>query len=96
MECTKIKELLSEYIDQSLDIKTNEIVKEHLSSCKICSKELAVLENCISNVSSLKQVLAPVDFLQKVHQRIERRFEFERIMRKLFVPAKIKIPLEFA
>jgi hypothetical protein len=96
MECAKIKELLSEYIDQILDFKTNEIIKEHLSSCKMCSEELSALESCIRNVSSLKQVQAPEDFLQRVHERIERRFEFEKIMRKLFIPPKVKIPLEFA
>ena len=96
MECTKVKKLLSEYIDQTLDFKTNEIIKEHISLCKICSEELSALEKCIRNVSSLKQAQAPEDFLQRVHERIERRFEFERIMRKLFVPTKVKIPLEFA
>lgn len=96
MDCSRIKELLSEYADQALDLNTNEIVREHLSSCKACSEELAALRNCVKNISSLQQVKVPEDFLQKVHERIERRFEFEKIIRRLFVPLKVKIPLEFA
>jgi hypothetical protein len=44
-------------------------------------------------VESLK---APDDFLEKLHERLEPRFSFRKIMRILFVPGRIKIPLEFA
>lgn len=94
MECTKLKELLSEYIDGTLDEQMKAVVEGHLMRCKACSEELASLSVYRKELGSLKSVKAPEGFLEKVHQRLERRFEFEKIMRALFVPVKIKVPLE--
>ena len=94
MECAKVKELLSEYLDSALDAQTKALVEGHLSVCKVCSAELASLKAYIEQLGALKEVKAPEDFLEKVHARIKRRFEFERIMRNLFVPVRIKLPLE--
>jgi hypothetical protein len=53
-------------------------------------------EEYLKQMNSLPKVKAPEDFLKKVHERIERRSAFETIMRALFVPVKIKVPLEVA
>ncbi|HOX10185.1 MAG TPA: hypothetical protein PLV09_01610 [Candidatus Omnitrophota bacterium] len=50
----------------------------------------------LKQMSSLPKVKAPDDFLQKVRARIERRPLRERIIDALFVPFRIKIPLEVA
>ena len=94
MECAKIKELLSEYIDNVIDAKTKAVVEEHLKSCSGCSKELTSLKAYISDMGILKDIKAPDGFLKSVHERIDRRFEFEKIMRKIFVPIHIKVPIE--
>ena len=39
MNCQTVKELLSEYIDNELDLKLHSEVKEHLDSCPYCQKE---------------------------------------------------------
>lgn len=96
MECSKIKQLLSEYIDNSLDLATKTFIKRHLSQCSACSEEFASLKAYLKEMSSLGEVKAPDDFLEKVHQRISRRFEFEKMMRKIFVPVKVKVPLQLA
>jgi hypothetical protein len=95
MECFQAKELLSQYLDKALDAQTNKAIEEHLLLCKGCVQELASLKACVSCIGSLREVKAPDDFLASLHKRMERRSEFNRIMRKLFVPAKVKIPLEF-
>src|SRR3989338_5984425 len=96
MDCARVREFLSGYIDEALDAQTKASVDEHLRGCRKCSEELASLKRCIREVSSLGKVRAPEDFLEKVHERLERRFEFEKIMSALFVPMRIKIPLEVA
>jgi hypothetical protein len=96
MGCAEIKDLLSEYIEGTLDGQKRALVEGHLSACGACSEELASLKRLEVELAALKRVKAPEDFLERVHERIERRFEFERIMRMLFVPAKIKIPMELA
>ncbi|OGX28234.1 MAG: hypothetical protein A3F87_04780 [Omnitrophica WOR_2 bacterium RIFCSPLOWO2_12_FULL_51_24] len=59
-------------------------------------KNLLPEEEYLKQMSSLPKVKAPEDFLEKVHERIERRSAFEKIMRTLFVPVKVKVPLEVA
>ncbi|MDD4879375.1 MAG: hypothetical protein PHR22_02830 [Candidatus Omnitrophica bacterium] len=59
-------------------------------------KNLLPEEEYLKQMSALPKVKAPEDFLQKVRERIERRSAFEKIMRALFVPVKIKVPLELA
>ncbi|MFA5339772.1 MAG: hypothetical protein WC317_06485 [Candidatus Omnitrophota bacterium] len=59
-------------------------------------KDMMPEEEYLKRMNALPKVKAPEDFLQKVHERIERRSAFEKIMRALFVPVKIKVPLELA
>lgn len=96
MECAKIKDLLSEYIDGTLDATTKALIDEHLLACPNCKEELASLKTLIHELGSVESFKAPDDFLEKLHERLELRFSFRKIMRILFVPGRIKIPLEFA
>jgi len=96
MECAKIKDLLSEYIDGTLDAQTKALIDEHLLACPECNEELASLKTLIRELGSVESFKAPDDFLEKLHERLEPRFSFRKIMRILFVPGRIKIPLEFA
>lgn len=96
MECTRIRELLSEYIDGILDVQMKAHVEEHLLTCKDCKKELVSLKALVNELSSLESVEAPKDFLDKLHERMEPSFTFGRLMRMLFVPVRTKIPLEAA
>lgn len=96
MECAAIQELLSEYIDGTLDSKAKEAVEKHISTCENCNQELASLSAVVEELGSLDQVKAPADFLEKIHERMAPRSGFNKILRKLFVPYGIKIPLELA
>ena len=96
MNCEEIKELLSEYVDGVLDAKTKALVDEHLSTCKGCKEELASLKALVNELGSLEPVAPPGDFLDQLHERMEQRSPFSRILRTLFVPMRLKIPLEFA
>lgn len=96
MECSRSKELLSDYIDGILDARTKVLLEEHLMVCKGCREDLASLKALVQEMGSLKSLEAPRDFLEKVHERIEQRSKFGQIMRKLFFPVRIKVPLELA
>jgi len=96
MECSRSKELLSDYIDGILDARTKALLEEHLMACKGCREDLASLKALVQEMGSLKSLEAPRDFLEKVHERIEQRSKFGQIMRKLFFPVRIKVPLELA
>jgi len=96
MDCIGIQELLSEYIDGTLDANTIRMVEEHISTCRDCKEMFASLSAMVEELNALEPVEPPADFLEKIHQRMEPRSDFSRIFRKLFVPFKIKIPLQLA
>ena len=96
MECTEISELLSEYIDDVLDPETKSRVDKHLLSCKNCSEELASMRALVDELASLESVEAPKDFLNQLDQRMEPDFSFRKLVRTLFVPMHVKIPLQLA
>ena len=96
MDCTGIQKLLSEYIDGILDAKTTKTVEEHIATCEDCKETFASLSAMVEELNALESVKPPADFLEKIHQRMEPRSDFSRIFRKLFVPFKIKIPLQLA
>ena len=96
MECARIKDLLSEHIDGALDAQTKTLIDEHLLICPECNEELASLKTLIRELGSVESFKAPDDFLEKLHERLEPRVSFRKIMRILFVPGRLKIPLQFA
>ena len=96
MDCAAIQELLSEYIDGTLDAKAVQVVEAHISVCEDCKETLASLNEIVEELNALEPVEPPADFLEKIHQRMEPRLDLNRILRKLFVPFKIKIPLQLA
>ena len=96
MECTRVRELISEYIDETLDAEVRAAVEEHVSACMGCKEELTKVSALVDELGSLGPVKAPGDLLEKIHERMDLGYGFHRIVRKLFVPFRIKIPLEFA
>jgi anti-sigma factor RsiW len=96
MECTDIKALMSEYLDDALDARTKEVLEKHVSTCGACEEELVALRAVIHELGSLKPVAAPDDFLDRLQERLERESILERVRRKLFSPFHIKFPLELA
>jgi hypothetical protein len=96
MECSQIRELLSEYMDGMLDKETAGVVEKHLETCKDCRKELASLRAISEELGSLEAVEPPADFLKKVHERIEQRSLVSRVFRGIFIPTRLKIPFQLA
>ena len=96
MECSQIHELLSAYVDDVLSPKEREQLEEHLSVCPACTEELQALEAYLGAMHSLRRIDAPADFIQSVHDRIEKTSFLRRLVKKIFVPVHIKIPLELA
>jgi hypothetical protein len=96
MNCEEMRVLLSDYVDGVLDPKTKVLVDEHLSACKACQAELASLKALVHELGSLESVAPPSDFLDQLHERMEQRSPFSKILRTLFVPMRLKVPLELA
>ena len=95
MECTKIKSLLSEYLDKSLQSDLSREVKEHLLSCKKCSNEYFLMKSIAEELAGLERIKAPKYLLNRVNQTVNSRSWFARLFD--FVPGSggFKVPMEF-
>lgn len=94
MNCKRIKELLSAYLDEALELAEKESVEKHLLSCTNCRSEKEKLEKAVSMVRSLKEVEPPTNFLRSVRSRLEQESVLRRWVRKALFPLPVKIPLE--
>jgi len=83
MSCDYIRSQLTDYIDESLsdDIKT--AVKNHVSSCAHCSKDLEDLKKTISLVHNLKEVETPPWYTQNIMSYIKRESQEKGVLDKL-------------
>jgi hypothetical protein len=50
----------------------------------------------IGHMQQMENIEEPVDFLDKVNIRLDKRFSLRGLFRRLFIPLRIKIPLELA
>jgi hypothetical protein len=95
-DCSEIRTLLSEYLDDALDAKAKALADEHLRSCPACREELDSLKTLVKDLGSIESVRAPADFLDKLHKRMERPSRVSTLREWLFYPLRVKIPLQLA
>ena len=93
MNCREVNKLLGDFFDGLLDKNLKMSVQEHLKTCEGCADELAELKKYFNDVRSLSKVPAPDNFLEKIHERLESGKRFKKILKALFTPVQIKIPL---
>jgi hypothetical protein len=96
MNCYRTKELLSEYIDGLLDKEQESLVRDHLLLCGDCRDEFESMKAVVREMGSLDKIKAPDDFLAALHGRMERESWFQKVKNFLFMPARIRIPVELA
>jgi|GEM_PF-6815844 len=70
MECEKIRELLSAYLDGEATKKERKLIEEHLASCRLCAEELEELRRVVGLLRALPKEIAPEGFAQKTMARL--------------------------
>lgn len=95
MKCDRVTGLLADYLGCLLSPEESGMVKAHLARCQSCREEARFLKKYIKETASFPSVKAPDDFLESIHRRISAP-EKSGIIRKLFFPPLVKIPLEAA
>ena len=95
MECREIKKRLSAYLEKAVSPQQKALIDEHLKKCKGCRQDLADLKKTIKYVQRLEEVEPPPWLAQKVMARVREEAEQKPgILKKLFYPFHIKLPLE--
>ena len=96
MDCPQALENLSGHLDDALDSTTRADLEAHLRTCGSCRSELEALRSCIEAVSSLDRISAPPGFLAGVHERVREGSGWNRFVRRLLIPWRVKLPLHAA
>jgi cytoskeletal protein RodZ len=95
MRCEEVNILLADYLGKKLPSGEMAAVKEHLRQCADCREELRFLKKYMKEIVAFPTVKPPDHFLDSIHERLNRP-KRDGIMRKLFVPIRVKVPLEAA
>lgn len=75
MDCKKVKNLISEYLDERLSEKDKEAFEEHISGCRSCEDELNAFLDSWEAMSDYAAPEAGGDFTPKVVHRINSLIE---------------------
>ena len=94
MICAEVKKLLSPYLEGDLDSDTKKSLDEHLAICHDCGRQLDELKNLISGLKAFPKIEPPADFLESVRRRLDKPPVLTAVLRRMFVPLHIKLPLE--
>lgn len=93
MDCREVRERLSEYIDEVLDRGTASRIGRHLEGCADCTDVYASMTNLIGHMREMDVVDEPADLLDNVKTRLDSRFSWDRLWRRLFSPPAVKLPI---
>lgn len=93
----EVKKLLPDYILNLLDEKQNQEVKTYLDQSPTLQREEKKLRNYFASLQALESYKASPGFLVEVNRRLESGPSwFQRILKSLFFPFHVKIPMELA
>jgi anti-sigma factor RsiW len=70
MQCDTIKEMLSDYIDDTIEPHLKLQVDEHLGACPACNKLVQQVRNITNRLNQAQSVKASTDFDKNLRTRI--------------------------
>ncbi len=73
MDCQKASALLFEYIDQTLSAEQAKELREHVSACRACARELEISEGLDRQLAAHLSVSSTPDLWPEVQRRIAMR-----------------------
>lgn len=96
MTCAEARALFSALVDDELSAGERAAADTHLSGCAECRRELDHFSRTVSMVHALPAERAPVGFVDRVIDAADQAPWPRRLARRLFVPLRVKVPVEVA
>ena len=96
MTCHDAREQLSALLDDALAASERGAVETHLATCAECRRELTRLRETVALLERLPPVHAPAGFVDRVMAQTSRSSWRRRLRDALFLPLRVKLPLEAA
>ena len=94
MTCDEARELYSALVDDALSPGEREGLEAHVAGCAECRRELERFRRTVALVQGMEPARAPAGFVDRV---LEASTPWHRrLARRLFVPIRVKLPLEAA
>ncbi len=95
MECSNIREKLSDYIEGLVSPDEKRFIDEHLMSCEMCSESLSDLRKTVNYVENLEEIEPPSWLTERIMTKVRSEFQPKKgMLKKLFYPLHIKLPIE--
>lgn len=95
MNCNEIGNLLPAYLENLLSPEEKKNIEGHLASCPRCSRAYEALKKTDEIVQDLTEVEPPPFFEQRIMSRVrEEAVQKQGVLRKLFYPLYIKVPIQ--
>jgi hypothetical protein len=95
MTCNEIEDRLPAYLENLLFPEEKKSIEGHLASCSRCSRASEALKKAEGIVQDLTEVEPPPFFEQRIMSRVrEEAAQKQGILRKLFYPLYIKVPIQ--
>lgn len=73
MNCNQVKDNLSTFLDNELDLDQTNSIKAHLIRCKSCRDQRDQMENLGQQIRKLSPLTTPADFQFRVYSAIRRK-----------------------
>lgn len=96
MECHRVQELLSEYVDGGPAGEERAAVETHLERCRACAEALEALRDTLARLSALPRQKAPPELMERVLGAIAAEGESRSAPGKGPFRRRFGIPLEAA
>jgi hypothetical protein len=95
MNCNEIENRLPAYLENLLSPEEKKNIEGHLASCPGCNRTSEALKKAEEIVQDLTEVEPPPFFEQRIMSRVrEEAAQKQGILRKLFYPLYIKVPIQ--
>jgi predicted anti-sigma-YlaC factor YlaD len=70
LDCKRVWEFISEYIDQRLEPSVRADVENHLENCEVCSAVVDSTRNVLVLTADNRTFELPVGFSERLHRRL--------------------------
>ena len=96
MTCHDARELLSAAVDDALGAAERDRLDAHLGTCADCRRELQRVRDTVALLRAVEPARAPAGFVDRVLAAARPTPGPRRLLRALFLPWPVKLPLEAA
>jgi len=96
MTCHEARELFSALIDDALGGEERAVLDAHLATCADCGRELQRFRDTVALLRAVEPARAPAGFVDRVLQTARPASWPQRLLRALFLPWPVKLPVEAA